>query len=71
MSTSDFEYLINLIGPKIRKKNTPFREAISVQEKLAIHCDFYQSASVTQVYNICLKFRNNPLASLYRKFVKL
>ena len=32
MSPSEFEFLSNLIGEKISKKDTAFREAISVQE---------------------------------------
>jgi len=37
MSPSEFEFLINLIGEKkISKKDTAFRKAISVQERLAL-----------------------------------
>ncbi|XP_023311337.1 uncharacterized protein LOC111691985 [Anoplophora glabripennis] len=36
MSPTDFEYCINLIGPKSQKKNTTWREAISVQDRLAV-----------------------------------
>jgi hypothetical protein len=36
MSPSEFEFLINLIGEKISKKDTAFRKAISVQESLAL-----------------------------------
>jgi hypothetical protein len=35
MSPSEFECLINLIGEKISKKDTAFRKAVSVQERLA------------------------------------
>ena len=35
MSPSEFEFLIDLIGERISKKNTAFRKAISVQESLA------------------------------------
>ncbi|PNF21466.1 hypothetical protein B7P43_G13525 [Cryptotermes secundus] len=36
LNPTDFEYLINLVGPRIRKRNTKFREAISVQDRLAV-----------------------------------
>ena len=36
MSPSEFEFLIHLIGEKISKKDTVFRKAVSVQERLAL-----------------------------------
>jgi len=36
MSPSEFEFAINLNGEKISKKDTAFRKAISVQERLAL-----------------------------------
>jgi hypothetical protein len=49
MSPSEFEFLINLIGEKISKKDTVFRNATSLQERLALtlrflaNCDSYVS----------------------------
>ena len=36
MSYSDFDALINLVGPRISKKDTSFRKAIPVAERLAV-----------------------------------
>ena len=36
MATADFELLINLVGPKIVKIDTRFRESVPVQERLTV-----------------------------------
>jgi hypothetical protein len=43
MSPSEFEFLINLTGEKIFKKDTAFRKAISIQERLAMMLCFLAS----------------------------
>lgn len=40
MHSADFDFLLNSIGPKIARKNTSFRQAISVQERLALTLRF-------------------------------
>lgn len=40
MSSSDFEELINLIGHKISKQNTNFRDSVSVNDRLALTLRF-------------------------------
>jgi hypothetical protein len=41
---SEFEFLINLIGGKVSKKDTAFRKAISVQKGLALTLRFLASS---------------------------
>lgn len=36
MFSEDFEFLINLVGPKIQKNDTHFRRAITVKERLSV-----------------------------------
>jgi len=43
MSPSEFEFLTNLMGEKISKKDTAFRKVISVQERLALTLRFLAS----------------------------
>lgn len=40
MSVTDFEYLLNLVGPKIAKRNTNYRDAIPLHERLAVTLRF-------------------------------
>jgi hypothetical protein len=45
MYPSEFEFVINLIGEKISKRDTAFRKSISVQESLALTLRFLASGN--------------------------
>ncbi len=36
MSTAQFDHLLKLVGPKVKKKDTKFRQSVSAAERLAI-----------------------------------
>ena len=60
MSPSEFEFLINLIGEKFSKKDTVFRKAISIQERLAptLRFDkFYDTFLSPQHFTITKTFK--------------
>lgn len=43
MTSEDFEFLLNLIEPIIRKRDTNYREAITTKERLAVTLRFLAS----------------------------
>lgn len=45
MNSSEFEYLQNLIGAKIGKRDTTFRKSVSVTERLAVTLRFLAAGS--------------------------
>jgi hypothetical protein len=56
MSSAQFDFLLNLVGSKIKKKNTFFRDAISAKERLALKILFlarvYSHTSVMYLFKI-------------------
>ena len=64
MSPTDFENLINLIGPKIAKQDTFMRKSNTVQERLSITLCFLATGVVALLFTSTLFVsppRNNPL----------
>jgi hypothetical protein len=64
MSPSEFEFLINLIVEKISKKETAFRKAIFVQERLALS---WQVMIRTLACSTSSKFPSKQSAASCRK----
>lgn len=56
MSTQDFEWLLNSIGPEISKQNTNYRDAIPGKERLAVTLRFLATGdsytSLAYLFNI-------------------
>ena len=71
MSPSEFEILINLIGEKISKKDTSFRKATSIQERLAMTLLSWQVVIRTLACSTSSKFPSKQSAASCRKCVKL
>ena len=82
MKRSDFEVLLNLIAPKIKKEDTSFRRAISANERLAVTLRFlatgdsYHSLSYmfkisTQVISIIIPNVCDAIVSVLQDYIKV
>jgi len=55
MTSADFEYLLNLIGPSISKQDTHLRKSISARERLAVTLRFLTSGDSYQSLSYLFK----------------
>jgi hypothetical protein len=64
MHSDDYDLLLNLIGPKIARKNTVFREAISVQERLAVTLRFLATGDSYTSLQYLFKFYKQSISKI-------
>lgn len=64
MASSDFEYLINEIGHKIGRKDTTFRDAIPVRERLAVTLRFLASGDSYHSLSYLFKFSKQSISNI-------
>ncbi|XP_060845345.1 uncharacterized protein LOC132924921 [Rhopalosiphum padi] len=62
MSAIDFEYLLSKIGPVIKKNDTVMREAIPVQERLAVTLRFLASGDSFRSLSYLFKFSSQTVS---------
>lgn len=64
MTSEDFEFIIFMIGHKIGKKDTKFRDAIPVREKLAVTLRFLASGDSYQSLSYLFKISKSAISLL-------
>jgi hypothetical protein len=67
MTPADFEFLINLIGPKIAKNNTTYRAAVQFKRVWQLHCGRWLWEIRKPAYNTFSKFRDKLSGRLLQK----
>ncbi|KAG8237137.1 hypothetical protein J437_LFUL011185 [Ladona fulva] len=75
MSSDDFEYLLNEIGPKVGKRDTNMRKAIPVKEHLAVTLRFFATGdsftSLGYLIKISHQFISCILPDICQAFIEL
>lgn len=67
ISSSDFEHLINLIGPYVKKEDTNYRQAITVQERLAVTLRFYASGDSYSSLQVTFRMSNQIISCIIKE----
>jgi len=61
MTCTDFEDILKMIGPKIKRQNTNFRVPISINERLVVTLRFLASGDSFMDLSYFLKCHNHPM----------
>lgn len=64
MKSSDFEYILNNIGHRIGRKDTIFRDAIPVRERLAVTLRFLASGDSYQSLSYLFKMSKQSISNI-------
>lgn len=64
MTSSDFETLLSLIGPRITKMDTTFRKVISVNERLAVTLRFLATGDSYHSLMYMLKISKQVISAI-------
>jgi hypothetical protein len=64
MSYSDFDALISLVGPRISKKDTSFRKAVPVAERLAVTLRFLASGDSFTSLSFLFKMSKQSISTI-------
>lgn len=64
MSLSDFDALINLVGPRIAKKDTTFRKCIPAAERLAVTLRYLASGDSFSSLSFLFKISKQTISTI-------
>ncbi|KAG8235134.1 hypothetical protein J437_LFUL012330 [Ladona fulva] len=75
MSSEEFEYLLNEIGPKVGKRDTNMRKAIPVKERLAVTLGLLATgnsfASLGYLFKISHQSISSALPDVYQALIEI
>ncbi|CAH1975808.1 unnamed protein product [Acanthoscelides obtectus] len=70
MSSIDFEYLLQLIGPRIKKQDTVFRESIPTNVRLAVTLRFLATGNSFKSLHYLFKVSPQVISLSVKRYVR-